>query len=116
MIITTEDTEEKTQTKDRYRTGSGPGSPRGQPAWGGGCDRNKDSTFAATKIASQIGGFVTKGVSNRNNELSLYSGRYPLGSVPRLCSVLFLSILLQVAYSQPFSKRKICHLSNPITS
>src|SRR6266704_381869 len=21
------------------RTGSGPGSPRGQPAWGGGCDR-----------------------------------------------------------------------------
>src|SRR5437870_1521508 len=22
----------------RYRTGSGPGSPRGQPAWGGGCD------------------------------------------------------------------------------
>ena len=20
-------------------TGSGPGSPRGQPAWGGGCDR-----------------------------------------------------------------------------
>src|SRR5712691_5132567 len=24
---------------DEYRTGSGPGSPRGQPAWGGGCDR-----------------------------------------------------------------------------
>jgi hypothetical protein len=23
------------------RTGSGPGSPRGQPAWGGGCDRPK---------------------------------------------------------------------------
>src|SRR5437016_8670584 len=22
----------------RYRTGSGRGSPRGQPAWGGGCD------------------------------------------------------------------------------
>ncbi|HEV2904563.1 MAG TPA: DUF3536 domain-containing protein, partial [Pyrinomonadaceae bacterium] len=25
-------------------TGSGPGSPRGQPAWGGGCDRIKNST------------------------------------------------------------------------
>jgi len=25
----------------RVRTGSGPGSPRGQPAWGGGCDRIK---------------------------------------------------------------------------
>ncbi len=25
---------------DEYRTGSGPGSPRGQPAWGGGCDRS----------------------------------------------------------------------------
>ena len=24
----------------RVRTGSGPGSPRGQPAWGGGCDRS----------------------------------------------------------------------------
>ncbi len=23
----------------RIRTGSGPGSPSGQPAWGGGCDR-----------------------------------------------------------------------------
>ncbi len=29
-----------------YRTGTGPGSPRGQPAWGGGCDRDKDSTPA----------------------------------------------------------------------
>jgi len=28
----------------RYRTGSGPGSPRGQPAWGGGCDRIINST------------------------------------------------------------------------
>src|SRR5258707_1604802 len=27
-----------------YRTGSGPGSPRGQPAWGGGCDRIIEST------------------------------------------------------------------------
>jgi len=27
----------------RVRTGSGPGSPRGQPAWGGGCDRIIDS-------------------------------------------------------------------------
>src|SRR5438477_7219932 len=26
-------------TNLRYRTASGPGSPRGQPAWGGGCDR-----------------------------------------------------------------------------
>src|SRR5258707_6707570 len=26
------------------RTGSGPGSPRGQPAWGGGCDRIISST------------------------------------------------------------------------
>jgi hypothetical protein len=24
---------------DEVSTGSGPGSPRGQPAWGGGCDR-----------------------------------------------------------------------------
>jgi hypothetical protein len=24
---------------DAVSTGSGPGSPRGQPAWGGGCDR-----------------------------------------------------------------------------
>ena len=28
-----------------YRTGSGPGSPSGQPAWGGGCDRVNDSTL-----------------------------------------------------------------------
>ena len=28
---------------DRYRTGSGPGSPRGQPAWGGGSDRIEHS-------------------------------------------------------------------------
>ena len=27
-----------------YRTGSGPGSPGGQPAWGGGCDRIIDTT------------------------------------------------------------------------
>src|SRR2546423_14419160 len=25
--------------RDGVKTGSGPGSPRGQPAWGGGCDR-----------------------------------------------------------------------------
>src|SRR5882724_409925 len=25
--------------EDEVSTGSGPGSPRGQPAWGGGCDR-----------------------------------------------------------------------------
>src|SRR6266446_5808525 len=25
--------------RDGVSTGSGPGSPRGQPAWGGGCDR-----------------------------------------------------------------------------
>ena len=30
---------------DRVRTGSGPGSPRGQPAWGGGCDRIIDLTL-----------------------------------------------------------------------
>ena len=29
---------------ERVRTGSGPGSPSGQPAWGGGCDLVKDST------------------------------------------------------------------------
>ncbi len=29
---------------ERVRTGSGPGSLRGQPAWGGGSDRVKDST------------------------------------------------------------------------
>jgi len=28
---------------DAVSTGSGPGSPRGQPAWGGGCDRVIDS-------------------------------------------------------------------------
>src|SRR5207249_9113040 len=28
----------------RVSTGSGPGSPRGQPAWGGGCDRVNDAT------------------------------------------------------------------------
>src|SRR5207237_2419975 len=31
--------------RDSYRTGSGPGSPSGQPAWGGGCDRVIDSTL-----------------------------------------------------------------------
>src|SRR5205814_1923806 len=25
--------------RTRFRTASGPGSPSGQPAWGGGCDR-----------------------------------------------------------------------------
>ncbi len=28
---------------DKYRTGSEPGSPCGQPAWGGGSDPGKDS-------------------------------------------------------------------------
>jgi len=28
-----------TRMTGRVRTASGPGSPRGQPAWGGGCDR-----------------------------------------------------------------------------
>ena len=31
---------------DKYGTGSDPGSPRGQPAWGGGSDRVKESTQA----------------------------------------------------------------------
>jgi hypothetical protein len=36
----------KTRKEARqYRTGSGPGSPRGQPAWGGGSDRVLDSTW-----------------------------------------------------------------------
>ena len=33
----------------KYRTGSEPGSPRGQPAWGGGSDRVKDSTYPKSK-------------------------------------------------------------------
>src|SRR5256714_5243693 len=30
---------ESDRVEDEVSTGSGPGSPRGQPAWGGGCDR-----------------------------------------------------------------------------
>src|SRR5438270_13541150 len=30
--------------RGRFRTASGPGSPSGQPAWGGGCDRPKPSS------------------------------------------------------------------------
>src|SRR5437588_10426728 len=31
--------------RESYSTGSGPGSPNGQPAWGGGCDRIVNSTL-----------------------------------------------------------------------
>src|SRR5713226_7970485 len=31
------------RVSEQVRTGSGPGSPSGQPAWGGGCDRVKDA-------------------------------------------------------------------------
>src|SRR5207245_3426398 len=34
--------ERRNQTNN-VRTASGPGSPRGQPAWGGGCDRIIDA-------------------------------------------------------------------------
>src|SRR6266699_1208553 len=47
--------------RDSYRTGSGPGSPRGQPAWGGGCDRTIfHLSFAICHLFISIGrGHVT---------------------------------------------------------
>src|SRR5439155_24299584 len=33
-----------------YRTGSGPGSPGGQPAWGGGCDRIIESSHGSRAL------------------------------------------------------------------
>ncbi len=42
-----------------YRTGSGPGSPRGQPAWGGGCDRIIDSTRVLHPLATARGSVST---------------------------------------------------------
>jgi hypothetical protein len=48
--------------KNRYRNGSG-------------SDRNKDST-SAVQIALRVGGFVTNEISNRDDELSHYPGRY----------------------------------------
>ena len=38
----------------RGRTASGPGSPSGQPAWGGGCDR-LHSTYRELSEAAVIG-------------------------------------------------------------
>ena len=38
----------------RYRTGSGPGSPSGQPAWGGGCDRVPDEATGPRVIAKVL--------------------------------------------------------------
>jgi len=40
---------------ESYRTGSGPGSPRGQPAWGGGCDRIKYSSNLCDPVATALG-------------------------------------------------------------
>src|SRR5258707_1150352 len=39
---------------ERYRTRSEPGSPRGQPAWGGGSDGNKGSTLASSNAEIPI--------------------------------------------------------------
>ena len=39
---------------ERYRTRSGPGSPRGQPAWGGGSDGNKGSSLASSNAEIPI--------------------------------------------------------------
>jgi alanyl-tRNA synthetase len=42
------------QRDTRYRTGSGPGSPSGQPAWGGGCDRIIGSTLSDSDSRPRI--------------------------------------------------------------
>ena len=52
-----------------YRTASGPGSPRGQPAWGGGSERDQDSMFTgfASKVRSSSRerfGFVSVSVTS----------------------------------------------------
>jgi len=45
-------TEQKVSTgQDEVRTGSGPGSPRGQPAWGGGSDRVTETSASPALIA-----------------------------------------------------------------
>src|SRR5437870_9145739 len=42
------------QRDTRYRTGSGPGSPSGQPAWGGGCERIIGSTLSDSDSRPRI--------------------------------------------------------------
>src|SRR5437588_11255554 len=39
--------------RGRFRTASGPGSPSGQPAWGGGCDRVVSEPRASARTPSQ---------------------------------------------------------------
>jgi hypothetical protein len=55
---------------DENRTGSGPGSLRGQPAWGGGCDRVSHSTrrFNSLCIIVAITAFQF-----RNDSVAQYS-------------------------------------------
>src|SRR5258708_5801533 len=60
------------ESSSGYRAGSGPGSPRGQPAWGGGCDRVYAVPGARAQDASSLGALlfkacVTEGLFQRVN-------------------------------------------------
>src|SRR6266446_7117257 len=60
-------------------TGSGPGSPSGQPAWGGGCDR----------VDSSAGGTEWQSVNDQNIDTSVpYRYLHPDGSA-RSIAVFF---------------------------
>src|SRR5229473_1371191 len=60
------------ESSSGYKAGSGPGSPRGQPAWGGGCDRVYAVPGARAQDASSLGALlfkacVTEGLFQRVN-------------------------------------------------
>ena len=61
-----------------FETGSGPGSPRGQPAWGGGSDRVKHSSRSfGVRIITKSG---------------LGSGRYAPGSVTQSLTAIPIAL------------------------
>ncbi len=67
----------------RYRTGSGPGSPSGPPAWGGGCDRVTDSTMQIWRKVHDIESREAKQIrSELKKTAECYAARIP-GLAPR---------------------------------
>ncbi len=76
-----------------YRTGSGPGSPAGQPRWGGGSDRVK---MRLLKLWQELD-FRFAGVTRLP----------PLGSISGLVRLLFLKLnryLPDAPGAQPWQK------------
>src|SRR2546425_1217149 len=63
------------RARPSYRTASGPGSPSGQPAWGGGCDRSEWRTVDDQSIDTSVPyRFVHPDGSDRSIAVFFYDG------------------------------------------